>query len=205
MNLIFRTVRLENFMTSCKDKLYHYAISNKLKFNFLIIVLQQISAFVWHWVRNRKNNWLQKIRLVTIHSWTDKIKSSSCLWQELSDLPSSSDVTTNDVNGRIGNKTWWKGECCAPMETSKEGVCCLEITEICKERFSSRFSSCLNVCRSDPYFILWYSRREIFVSYLISIQCWSLANQNKSFLSLQTSWLSFSVKHFTLLIRSFSL
>ena len=33
---------------------------------------------------------------------------------------------------------------------------------------------------------------------------WSLANQNKSFLSLQTSQLSFSVKHFTLSIRRFS-
>ena len=27
MNLIFRTVRLGNFMTSCSDKLYHHAIS----------------------------------------------------------------------------------------------------------------------------------------------------------------------------------
>ena len=30
MNLIFRTVRLENFMTSCRDKLYHHHASNKI-------------------------------------------------------------------------------------------------------------------------------------------------------------------------------
>ena len=45
-----------------------------------------------------------------------------------------------------------KCECCAPMETSIEGVCCLEILENCKPRFLS--TSCLNVCRSDPHFVL---------------------------------------------------
>ena len=80
--------------------------------------------------------------------------------------------------------------------------CCLEIPEICKPRFSSR--SCLNVCRLDSHFELWYSRRENVVSYLISTQFWSLENQNKSFLAPKTSWLSFSVKHFTLLMRAFS-
>ena len=44
MNLIFRTVRLENFMTSCRDKLYHHAISNKIKFNFLIILFAKMSS-----------------------------------------------------------------------------------------------------------------------------------------------------------------
>ena len=39
------------------------------------------------------------------------------------------------------------------------------------------------------------------LSYLISTQCWPLANQNKSFLSLQTWRLTFSVKHFTLLLN----
>ena len=121
----------------------------------------------------------------------------------MSDLASSNDVATNGVNCRIGCKTWCKSECCAPMETSIKGVCCLEITEICNPRFSS--TSCLNVCRLDPHFELWYSRREYVVSYLISTHCWSLANQNKSFVALQTSWLSFSVKHLTLLMRSFSL
>ena len=44
----------------------------------------------------------------------------------MSDLANSDDVATNAVNGRIGNKTWCKCECCAPMETSMKGVCCLE-------------------------------------------------------------------------------
>ena len=44
MDLIFRTVRLENLMTSCRDKLYHHTISNKIKFNFLIILLGKMSS-----------------------------------------------------------------------------------------------------------------------------------------------------------------
>ena len=70
----------------------------------------------------------------------------------MSDLASSNDVAIYDVNGRIDNKTWCKCECCALMETSIEGVCCLEIPEISKPRFSS--TSCLNVCMSDPYFTI---------------------------------------------------
>ena len=85
------------------------------------------------------------------------------------------------------------------LETSIEGSCCLEIPVICKPRFSGTW--CLNVCRSDPHFVLWYYRWENFVSYLISTQCLSLANQNKSFLSLQTWGLSFSVEYFTLLLN----
>ena len=69
----------------------------------------------------------------------------------MSDLASSSDVATNGMNGRIGNKTWCKCQCCAPVETSID-VCCLEMPGICKPRFSS--TSCLNVCRSDPHFVL---------------------------------------------------
>ena len=38
MNLIFCTVRLEKFVTSCRDRLYHHTVSNKIKFNFLIIL-----------------------------------------------------------------------------------------------------------------------------------------------------------------------
>ena len=121
----------------------------------------------------------------------------------VSDLASRNDVATNGVNGRIVNKTWCKCEWCAPMETSTEGVCCLEITGICKRRLSSRFASCLNVCRSDSHFVLWYSRRENFLSYLISIQCWSSANQDKSFLSLQTSWLMVFCKPFYLINHIF--
>ena len=89
------------------------------------------------------------------------------------------------------------------METSIEDVCCLEIPEICKPRFSSTW--CLYVCRLESHFAQLYSSRENFISYLNSTQCWSLANQNKSFLSLQTLQLSFSVKYFTILIRSFFL
>ena len=44
MNLIFRTVRSENLMTSCRDKLYHHTISNKIKFNFLIILFGKMSS-----------------------------------------------------------------------------------------------------------------------------------------------------------------
>ena len=73
----------------------------------------------------------------------------------MSDLANSSNAATNDVDGRIGNKTWCKCECCAPMETSIESVCCLEIPEICKPRFSGTL--CLYVCRSDLHFILRYS------------------------------------------------
>ena len=119
----------------------------------------------------------------------------------MSDLASSNDVATDGVNGRIGYKSWYKCECCAPTETSIEGVSCLEIPEICKPRFSSRLR--LSVCILDPHFELWYSRRENLVSYLISTQCWYLPNQNKSFLALKTSWLLFSVKHLTLLMRAF--
>ena len=113
----------------------------------------------------------------------------------MSGVASSNDLATNGVNGRTGSKIWCKCECCALMETSIEGVCCLEIPEICKLRFW--ITSCLNVCRLDPHFVLQYSWQENFISYLISTQLWSLANQSKRFLSPQTSGFSFSVKHFT--------
>ena len=70
----------------------------------------------------------------------------------MSNLASCNDVATNSVNGKIGYKTWCKCECFAPVETSIEGVCCLEIPEISKPRFSS--TSCSNVCRLDPHFEL---------------------------------------------------
>ena len=90
-------------------------------------------------------------------------------------------------------------ECCAPRKTSIESVCCLEIPEICKPRFSGTL--CLYVCSSDPHFIPRYSMREKSINYLISTHIWSLPNQNKSFISIQTS--SYFFKHFTLLITSF--
>ena len=40
----------------------------------------------------------------------------------MSGLANSSNAATNDVDGRIGNKTWCKCECCAPMQTSIESV-----------------------------------------------------------------------------------
>ena len=36
----------------------------------------------------------------------------------MSDLANSINAAANDVDGRIGNKTWCKCKCCAPMETS---------------------------------------------------------------------------------------
>ena len=82
----------------------------------------------------------------------------------MSDLANSNAVT-NDVDGRIGNKTWCKCEFCAPMETMIESVFCLEIPETCKPRFLGTL--CLYVCRSD-HFITRYSMREKSINYLIS-------------------------------------
>ena len=70
----------------------------------------------------------------------------------MSDLANSSNAATNDVDGRIGNETWCKCECCAPMEASIESVCCLEIPEICKPRFSGAL--CLYV--SNQIHILFH-------------------------------------------------
>ena len=44
MNLIFHNVRLGNFMTSCKNKLYHRTVSNRIKLIFLIILFGKISS-----------------------------------------------------------------------------------------------------------------------------------------------------------------
>ena len=70
----------------------------------------------------------------------------------VSDLTNSNDIATNTMNGRIGSKSWCKCKCCALMETSIEGVSYLEMSVISKPRFSSTL--CLNVCRSDPHFVL---------------------------------------------------
>ena len=117
----------------------------------------------------------------------------------MSYLATSSNAATNDMDGRTGNKTWCKCECCAPMETSVESVCCLEIPEICKPRFSGTL--CLYVCSSDPHFIPRYSMREKSINYLISTHIWSLPNQNKSFILIQTS--SYFFKNFALPTRHF--
>ena len=76
----------------------------------------------------------------------------------MSDLANSSNAAINVVDGRAGNKTWCKCECCASMETSIETVCCLEIPESCKPRFSGTL--CFYVCRSDLHFIPRYSIRD---------------------------------------------
>ena len=82
---------------------------------------------------------------------------------------------------------------------NKHSKCLLpRIPEICKPRFSGAL--CLYVCRSDPRFIPPYFMREKSISYLISPHIWSLPNQNKSFILIQTS--SYHFKHFTLLITS---
>ena len=116
----------------------------------------------------------------------------------MSDLANSSNAATNDVDGRIGNKTWCKCECSAPMETNIESVCCLEIPKICQPRFSGTL--CLHICRSDPHFIPRYSMQKKSINYLISTHIWSFLNQNKSFISIKTSL--YFCKHFTLLIMS---
>ena len=120
--------------------------------------LQRISAFVWPWVKNRKK-WLASLE--------PKKSQVSVAYDRnsVSDLTGYNDAATNGVVCRIGNKTWCKCECCTPMETSMEGVCCLEIRKICNPIFSGTLS--LHVCRSDPHFVPWYSLRENFVSYFI--------------------------------------
>ena len=126
-------------------------------------------------------NDLEKFNL-TIHSWNDKSKvpvargSSS-----VSDLAGTNDVATNGVNGRIGNKTLWKCEYCAPMEISIEAVCCLEMPDICKPILSS--TSCLNVCRSNPDFVLWYSRWENLVIWFPPMLIFGKSEQKFSFSS----------------------
>ena len=113
----------------------------------------------------------------------------------MSDLASSSYAGTNDVDGRIANKTWCKRECCASMETG------MEISEICKPRFSGTLY--LHICRSDPHFILRYSMQEKSINHLISAQIRSLPNQEKTFILIKTS--SFFFNYFTVLITSISL
>ena len=56
----------------------------------------------------------------------------------VSDLANSSNAATNDVDGRIGNKTWCKCECCAPMETSIVSVCYLEFLRFVSQDFQVR-------------------------------------------------------------------
>ena len=71
----------------------------------------------------------------------------------MSDLANNINVATNDMGGRIGNKTWCICECCASMETSIESVCCLEIL-----RFLSQDFQVCCVCKFvDQIHILLYN------------------------------------------------
>ena len=141
---------------SCTDKLYHHAISIKSSSIFWsqLVKCPPVNLCLCLAWSQKSNEWqLQKIRLATIPSCTEKKtnKNSSYLWQEPCEWSSQQQWCGHKwCNGKIGNKTWCKCECCALIEISIEGACCLEILEICKTRFSS--TSFLNVCRSDPFF-----------------------------------------------------
>ena len=146
MNLIFHMAILENFMMSRRDKLYHHTISNKIKFNFLIILFGKISfrkslPLLGSALDIERMTDFEKFGLqpYTLEPTKSKVPVDYGR-NSVSYLASSNDGTTNGVNGRIGNNAWCICEGCAPMETNIEGVCCLDITEICKRRFSSRFS-----------------------------------------------------------------
>ena len=115
-----------NFITSCRDKLYHHTTSNKIKFNFLIILFGKMpsskplpSSGTESEIERMTD--FEKFLLVTIHSWTNKIKSSSflCGRNSVSDLASSNDVATKGVSDRFGYKTWCICECCASMDTNR--------------------------------------------------------------------------------------
>ena len=157
-----------------------------MKFHFLIILFCKIfsnkslpSSGTW-----KIENWKMTLKNLASDHTLEKTKSKVSVAygrNSVSDLASCNDVATNGVNGRIriSNKTCCKCECCVQTETNIEVVCSLEIPQICKPRFSNAF--CLYDCRSYPHFVLWCSWRENFVSYLISIQFWSLANRIKVF------------------------
>ena len=158
MNLIFRTIRLENFMTSCRAKPYQHAISIKSSSIFWSSHMTKFPSANLRLclTRNQKSReWQTSKNLACNHKLLNRKNPKVPVTYDrnsVSDLAGSNDVATNGVNGRIGNKTWCKCEWYVPMETSIESVCCLEIPEICKPRFST--TSCLNVCRSDLYFVI---------------------------------------------------
>ena len=145
MNLIFRTVRLENFIASYKDKLYHHAISitSSSIFSSSHLAKSLPAILCLRLARGQKSKeWLTSKNLTCNQTLLNRKKNKVPVTygrNSVSDLASSSDVAINGVNGRIGNKTWCNCECCASMETSIEGVCCQEIPQIWKPRFSSTF------------------------------------------------------------------
>ena len=109
MNLVFCNARLGSFMTSCRDKLYHHTIKTKI----LIILFGKMYYFVWHLVRNQKNDWLWKTWLVTTSLKPKKSKFPvACDRNSVSDLGNRNDAATNGVDGRTivirNGKIVWK-------------------------------------------------------------------------------------------------
>ena len=120
-NFPYREIR--KFMTSCRDKLYHHTISNKIKFNFLIILFGKMSSNKSLPSSGTKSEIermtdLEKFSLPYTLEPTKSKVPVDCGRNSVSDLANSNDVTTNGVNVRISNQAWWKCECYATMETS---------------------------------------------------------------------------------------
>lgn len=135
VNLIFRTVELENFMISCRDKLYHGTVSNKINFIFLIILFDKMfysgslpSPGIESEIERMTD--LKKVCNNTLLNWIKKV-SVAYGSSSVSDMASSNDAVTNGVDDKIDNNTW-----CKFMETIIEGVCCREIPEIYKSSYS---------------------------------------------------------------------
>ena len=158
LNLVFHTVRLENFIMPCTDKLYHHAISIKSSsiFGSQLAKCPPVNLCLCLARHQKSNEWPTSKNSTCNHTLLYRkkpSKNSSYLWQEPCEWSSQQQWCGHKwCNGKIGNKTWCKCECCALIETSIEGVCCLEIPEICTTRFSS--TSFFNVCRSDPFFVI---------------------------------------------------
>ena len=111
MNLIFCIVKWENFMRSCREKFYHQALGNRIRFNFLIILFDKMSFSK----SLRSSGTESEIERMTdfekfsLQPYTlQPAKSKVPVAYDsnyVSDLVSSNDVATNGVNGRIGSKT----------------------------------------------------------------------------------------------------
>ena len=125
------------------------------------------------------------------------IKSTSIFWSlVLAKYPPANLYVMNVMNGRIGKKTWCKFECCAPMETTIDGSAAKKFL-----RFASQDFQIYRVWTfADQIHILCYDILDKKTSLVI----WFPPNADpwdQIKVSLQTSQLSFSVKHFTLLLN----
>ena len=166
-NFSYRDIR--KFMASFTDKLHFNAMTNKIK----------KKLFFW-------SSYLAKcplanlcLRLALSHKSKESLTSKNTslnrqnlifqlLMARILWVIWPAAMMQSKMNWLIGNKTWCKREWCAAMKTSVNGVCFLEISEICKLRVSS--TSFLHVGRSDPHFVLWYPRRNT------SLVIWFLAS-----------------------------